>query len=114
MSLPANTWELDFYSRPLLDENGKKRWEALICSSDGSFQWQRFCPADSVNSIWLKTALSDALAAADEARSPAPRRVRRWRACPSPLYSSCASTCTPTSCSGRWQEPRRAMSSHRV
>ncbi len=46
MSLPANTWELDFYSRPLLDENGKKRWEALICSSDGSFQWQRFCPAD--------------------------------------------------------------------
>ena len=79
MSLPANTWELDFYSRPLLDENGKKRWEALICSSDGSFQWQRFCPADSVNSIWLKTALSDALAAADEASSPAPKRLRCWR-----------------------------------
>ena len=53
MSLPANTWELDFYSRPLLDENGKKRWEVLICTSDGSFQWQRFCPADSVNSICL-------------------------------------------------------------
>ena len=79
MSLPANTWELDFYSRPLLDENGKKRWEALICSGDGSFQWQRFCPADSVNSIWLKTALSDALAAADEASSPAPKRLRCWR-----------------------------------
>ena len=79
MSLPANTWELDFYSRPLLDENGKKRWEVLICTSDGSFQWQRFCPADSVNSIWLKTALSDALAAAQEANSPAPKRLRCWR-----------------------------------
>ena len=30
MSLPAHTWELDFYSRPLLDDNGKKRWEVLI------------------------------------------------------------------------------------
>ena len=79
MSLPANTWELDFYSRPLLDDNGKKRWEVLICTSDGSFQWQRFCPADSVNSIWLKTALSDALAAAQEASSPAPKRLRCWR-----------------------------------
>ena len=57
------------YSRPLLDDNGKKRWEVLICTSDGSFQWQRFCPADSVNSIWLKTALSDALAAAEEAKA---------------------------------------------
>ena len=79
MSLLANTWELDFYSRPLLDDNGKKRWEVLICTSDGSFQWQRFCPADSVNSIWLKTALSDALAAAEEANSPAPKRLRCWR-----------------------------------
>ena len=79
MSLPANTWELDFYSRPLLDENGKKRWEVLICTSDGSFQWQRFCPADSVNSIWLKTALCDALAAAGEANSSAPKRLRCWR-----------------------------------
>ncbi|MDA0867424.1 MAG: Tab2/Atab2 family RNA-binding protein, partial [Cyanobacteria bacterium] len=23
-------WELDFYSRPILDENNKKRWEVLI------------------------------------------------------------------------------------
>ena len=79
MSLPANNWELDFYSRPLLDENGKKRWEVLICTSDASFQWQSFCPADSVNSIWLKTALSDALAAAADAKSPPPKRLRCWR-----------------------------------
>ena len=58
MSLPVNVWELDFFSRPLLDENGKKRWEILVCTSDNSFRWQRFCPADSVNYIWLKQALS--------------------------------------------------------
>ncbi|TRT81769.1 MAG: DUF1092 family protein, partial [Microcystis aeruginosa Ma_AC_P_19900807_S299] len=23
-------WELDFYSRPVVDENNKKRWELLI------------------------------------------------------------------------------------
>ena len=24
-------WELDFYSRPVLDEKNKKGWEVLIC-----------------------------------------------------------------------------------
>lgn len=27
----APDWELDFYSRPILDPDGKKRWELLIC-----------------------------------------------------------------------------------
>ena len=54
-------WELDYYSRPILDGDGKKRWELLICStpevdSEGgaqgeSFQWVETCPAGSVNSI---------------------------------------------------------------
>ena len=26
-------WELDFYSRPILEKNGKKRWELLIIST---------------------------------------------------------------------------------
>ena len=26
-------WELDFYSRPILEADGKKRWELLITSS---------------------------------------------------------------------------------
>ncbi|NES69560.1 MAG: DUF1092 family protein, partial [Okeania sp. SIO2D1] len=26
-------WELDFYSRPILDERQKKLWELLICES---------------------------------------------------------------------------------
>ena len=26
-------WELDFYSRPILEPDGKKRWELLICAT---------------------------------------------------------------------------------
>ena len=26
-------WELDFYSRPIIESNGKKRWELIICST---------------------------------------------------------------------------------
>jgi hypothetical protein len=83
-------WELDYYSRPILDSDGKKRWELLICSTpevdqDGAvrgdtFQWVQPCPASSVNSIWLKEALEEALAACQEAGFAPPRRLRCWRA----------------------------------
>lgn len=29
----APDWELDYYSRPILESDGKKRWELLICST---------------------------------------------------------------------------------
>ncbi len=83
-------WELDFYSRPILDPEGKKRWELLICSTpevgeDGaaardSFRWVRACPASSVNSIWLREALQAAQAEATAAGLAPPRRLRCWRA----------------------------------
>ena len=50
----SNTvWELDFYSRPVLDENGKKLWEVLICESpndierspDSLFKYAQYCPS---------------------------------------------------------------------
>lgn len=63
-SLPAE-WELDYYSRPLLDPKGKKRWELLLSSSNNNFRFERFCSAESVNSQWLKQAISDALAEAE-------------------------------------------------
>ena len=93
----APDWELDYYSRPILESDGKKRWELLICSTPvtgqsgpqtngtakngtaKSFRWVLPCPATSVNSIWLKEALQQALgAAADEGFGP-PRRLRCWR-----------------------------------
>jgi hypothetical protein len=86
----APDWEVDFYSRPILEPDGKKRWELLICSSPapvagGSpagppFQWVRPCPAGSVNSIWLREAIEGALAAAQAQGLGRPRRLRTWRA----------------------------------
>ena len=45
-----DTWELDFSSRPILDERGKKRWELLICSPDSSWRFPRFFPNNKINS----------------------------------------------------------------
>ena len=77
-------WELDFYSRPILEENGKKRWELIISSSKNfktkeSFLWNRICPANEVNSKWLTKSLNEAL---NDARSKGwakPRKIRFWR-----------------------------------
>ncbi|KGF72858.1 hypothetical protein DO97_03815 [Neosynechococcus sphagnicola sy1] len=76
-------WELDFYSRPIVDEQQKKIWELLVCQSpqDTStdmaslFRYTQFCPSTQVNSIWLRTALESALA---EATQP-PDRIRFFR-----------------------------------
>jgi len=78
-------WELDYYSRPVLEPDGKKRWELLICSSQGldpsqgRFRWVLRCPAASVNSVWLRDALGEALAAAADQGFGPPRRIRCWR-----------------------------------
>ncbi|MCP9778262.1 MULTISPECIES: Tab2/Atab2 family RNA-binding protein [unclassified Cyanobium] len=90
MKQAAPDWELDYYSRPILEEDGKKRWELLICSTpevpgpgdvaSESFRWAQACPATSVNSIWLREALEAALAAAASQGFGPPRRLRCWRA----------------------------------
>lgn len=80
----SNTvWELDFYSRPVLDENGKKLWEVLICESpnsierspDSLFKYARYCSNKSVNSLWLKEAIEQAIAEAQTA----PKKIRFFR-----------------------------------
>ena len=66
------TWELDFYSRPILDENKKKRWEVLICERpagidsdiDDLFRFSKFCASSTVNSVWLREAIEEAIAKA--------------------------------------------------
>ena len=82
--LKKTDWEIDFYSRPIIDENGKKRWELLITSTNNfkdtkTFKWEKICPASEVNSIWLKDALDEAI---DEAYSQGwdkPSVIRCWR-----------------------------------
>ncbi|MBE9129347.1 MULTISPECIES: Tab2/Atab2 family RNA-binding protein [unclassified Coleofasciculus] len=76
-------WELDFYSRPILDENQKKIWEVLICespldvnqSTEDLFRFSRWCPNQQVNSIWLREALESAIAQAKQT----PTKIRFFR-----------------------------------
>ncbi len=73
-------WELDFYSRPLRDENEKKVWEVLICESplrvdqdpDSLFKYSQFCSHNTVNSLFLREALEKAMATAP----PGPQKIR--------------------------------------
>jgi hypothetical protein len=104
----SNVWELDFCSRPMLDERGKKMWELLICNADRSFEYAVYFPNNKINSaeVWhrqVQPRLHPAPRAASRLRRPVPapaapapaltRRSRhaacsssaRWRRCwPSP------------------------------
>jgi hypothetical protein len=79
----GSIWELDFYSRPILDEQKKKVWEVLICESaldvraktDSLFRYAKYCPSTQVNSVWLRTALQEAIEKAGEA----PIKIRFFR-----------------------------------
>ena len=78
-------WELDFYSRPILEADGRKRWELLITATPAAdaretpFRFSKCCPSGEVNSIWLSSALAEARQCAVDAGWPAPRRLRCWR-----------------------------------
>ena len=57
----AKEWELDFGSRPVLDERGKKWWELLIVAkggSDGESPWvySRWLPNTKINSAQVSDA----------------------------------------------------------
>lgn len=90
----ATVWELDFYSRPILDENEKKRWEVLICEGaqevrdepESLFRYSKFLANTEVNSIQLKAAIEEAIA---QAPSP-PDRIRYFRY---PMQNMIARTC---------------------
>jgi len=83
MNGAAPDWELDYFSRPLLDTEGRRVWEVLICGagSPGSppFRWSRSCASGSVNSVWLQQALQEALEAQRAHNGGRPRRLRCWR-----------------------------------
>ena len=36
LELKIADWELDFYSRPIIESNGKKRWDCLLYTSDAA------------------------------------------------------------------------------
>lgn len=71
----SKIWELDFYSRPLLDTNNKKVWELLICDRDRQFEWVRECPSTEVNSEWLAKQLVECV----ETTGETPIKIRFFR-----------------------------------
>ena len=81
--MKGTIWELDFYSRPLRDEEGKKVWEVLICETPANisdraetlFRYTQFCPSNQVNSLWLQSAIQEAMTKA----STLPSRIRFFR-----------------------------------
>ena len=82
--LKISDWELDFYSRPIIEKNGKKRWELIISSSksfktEDVFHWNKICPANEVNSIWLTKSLDEALNDAEKKGWAKPSKIRFWR-----------------------------------
>tara|TARA_B100000902_G_scaffold32100_1_gene38425 strand:+ start:2323 stop:3225 length:903 start_codon:yes stop_codon:yes gene_type:complete len=84
-SFKISDWELDFYSRPIIEKNGKKRWELIISSTknfktEDIFLWNKICPANEVNSIWLTKALNEALNDAERNGWAKPSKIRFWRA----------------------------------
>ena len=84
-NLKLSDWELDFYSRPIIEKNGKKRWELIISSSksfktEDKFLWNKICPANEVNSIWLTKSLGEALNDAEKKGWAKPSKIRFWRA----------------------------------
>ena len=84
LDLKIADWELDFYSRPIVEKNGKKRWELIITSSKNfktkeSFNWNKICPANEVNSIWLTKSLNEALNDAERKGWAKPSKIRFWR-----------------------------------
>ena len=50
----GSVWELDFCSRPLLDERGKKVWELLICDPERSFEYAEYFPNSKINSAEVR------------------------------------------------------------
>jgi hypothetical protein len=87
-------WELDFYSRPIVDEQQKKLWEVLICESpedvrdraDTLFRYSQFCSSTQVNSVWLRTAVEEALAQVPQP----PDKIRFFR---SPMANMITKAC---------------------
>ncbi len=84
LGLKFSDWELDFYSRPIIEENGKKRWELIIVSTtnfktEGVFHWNKICPSNEVNSIWLTKSLNEAFIEAESKGWAKPNKIRFWR-----------------------------------
>lgn len=69
-------WELDFCSRPILDNRGKKVWELVVCDSKRQLRFSRYYPNNVINSGTLRDALVYII---QTLGVPKPQKVRFFR-----------------------------------
>ncbi len=79
----TKVWEIDFYSRPILDDKQKKIWELLVCDTQRSFEYTQQCSGAEANARWLQNALEQAMPVWREAQglkdSEQPEKIRFFR-----------------------------------
>jgi len=51
-------WEIDFFSKPVLNENGKKLWELVITNNQGTFEHVESVPNNLINSKELRKRIN--------------------------------------------------------
>ncbi len=72
----SDSWELDFYSRPVMGTDGKKLWELIITDSSGVFEHVEAVPNSMVNSSELRKRIQAVI----DASSVKPTVIRYFRA----------------------------------
>ncbi|GMH35641.1 hypothetical protein BSKO_03509 [Bryopsis sp. KO-2023] len=72
----TDAWELDFSSRPMFDERGKKVWEVVFCDADRSFEYTKYLPNNKINSGELRRTVEEVLLQEGAVK---PRVVRFFR-----------------------------------
>ncbi|KAK3252485.1 TGF-beta-activated kinase 1 and MAP3K7-binding protein 2 [Cymbomonas tetramitiformis] len=75
-TVSPTTWELDFCSRPIIDERNKKVWELLVCDPDRTFEYAEYFPNNKINSVQLRKALERVV---EEKGLEPPRKIRFFR-----------------------------------
>jgi hypothetical protein len=51
-------WEIDFFSKPVLNESGKKLWELIIINNKGTFEHVESVPNNLINSKELRKRIN--------------------------------------------------------
>jgi len=72
----ADSWQLDFYSRPVMGVDNKKLWELLVTDETGTMRHVEPVPSNCINSRELRTRVQRLI----ESMPEKPREIRFFRA----------------------------------
>lgn len=67
-------WQVDFYRRPLQDDQGQPLWELVLCSPDKTFAAYGVCPQAEAKAAWVVEQLQQL-----GQSSPWPERIEVFR-----------------------------------